>query len=199
VLYIADIEIEPNSPEYPASVAEISAEIISHLGGNCMILFTSYRMLKDVRERLSNMIVNTIYAQGEYPAQEVIERYIGDDGSVLLGTHSFWQGIDLPGDLLRGVIITRLPFSVPDRPLVQARVELMENSGMNPFYSLHIPEAIIRFKQGFGRLIRSRDDRGVVAVLDSRIISRNYGKLFLKSIPECATVYTLDDFRAALP
>ncbi|TFH41937.1 MAG: helicase c2, partial [Chrysiogenales bacterium] len=113
------------------------------------------------------------------------------------GTHSFWQGIDLPGDLVRGVILMKLPFAVPDSPPVEAKMERLKEQGKNPFSTFQVPEAVIRFRQGFGRLIRSGTDRGVVAVLDSRIVNKSYGGAFLKSLPECRVVYSLDDLKEA--
>jgi ATP-dependent DNA helicase DinG len=155
-------------------------------------------MLNEVRERLSGLIDLPIYAQGQFSANEVLDKYIEHDGSVLMGTHSFWQGIDLPGDLLRGVCLMRLPFSVPDRPDVEAKMERLEQQGLNPFYHYQIPNAIIRFRQGFGRLIRGSQDRGIIAVLDARIMTRSYGKLFIQSIPECRTIFNVDELRDAI-
>ena len=105
--------------------------------------------------------------------------------AVLLGTSSFWQGIDVQGDQLRNVIIVKLPFSVPDEPIIEARLEAIRRAGGNPFMAYSVPEAIIKLKQGFGRLIRSRTDRGIVVILDSRVKSKRYGKLFLEALPEC--------------
>ncbi|MCP4727905.1 MAG: ATP-dependent DNA helicase [bacterium] len=197
VLYLGKDAVPPDNPSYVDQATKISAEIIDHIGGNCLILFTSYRMLGSVKEGLAGIADYNIYAQGDYPASETVERYIKDNGSVLMGTHSFWQGIDLPGDLLKGVILMRLPFGVPDRPLIQARIESLQEMGMNPFFSYQIPNAVIRFKQGFGRLIRSSTDKGIVAVLDSRILSKSYGKLFIKALPGCTVVQRMDELKAA--
>jgi ATP-dependent DNA helicase DinG len=195
LLYLEKNSAGPDETGFVDQAADISSEIIDLVGGNCLMLFTSYKMLDTIRRKLAKLTKNTIYAQGDFSAVETVERYINDDGSVLMGTHSFWQGIDLPGDLLRCVIMMRLPFSVPDRPITQARIERLEERGLNPFASYQIPSAVIKFKQGFGRLIRSKGDRGIVAVLDPRILSKGYGKMFLESLPECRTVYSLKELK----
>lgn len=193
VLYVGKEVGRPDSPRYLQDVAEISSEIISILGGRCMILFTSYRMLREVRDILESMIENTLLCQGDLPFQQLLDRYTNIENAVLLGTHSFWQGIDLPGDLLKGVIITKLPFAVPDYPPVFVKSQQCAESGKNPFYSIHVPEAIVRFKQGFGRLIRRSSDKGIIGILDSRVSRSSYGRLFINSIPQCSLADTTRD------
>jgi ATP-dependent DNA helicase DinG len=197
VLYVARDLADPSSPRYGEEASRDAAEIINHLCGNCLMLFTSYKTLREVKEALVGMLPYPIHSQDEMTSTEAYERYVNAGDSVLMGTHSFWQGVDLPGDLVRGVLLMKLPFAVPDLPPVEAKIERISEQGKNPFAALQIPEAVIRFRQGFGRLIRSGKDRGVVAVLDSRIVTRPYGRLFLKSIPECRVVYSIQELKDA--
>jgi ATP-dependent DNA helicase DinG len=183
---------EPSQPGFIREAAKRAAELISIVNGNCLLLFTSYRMLEELRSHLADLVPHHIYSQGDLPSQEAVSLYLQDENSILMGTHSFWQGIDLPGDLLRCVIMMRLPFSVPDSPPIQARIEKLKEQGKNAFAVYQIPEAVIKFKQGFGRLIRSRQDRGIVAILDSRIVTKPYGRNFLKSLPECSMAYQVN-------
>lgn len=196
ILYLAGDIPSPDEEEYPAAVARTSAEIITLLGGNCLILFTSYSMLKNVKKILERKIDNTIYSQDDMSPSKALYCYINDNGSVLMGTHSFWQGIDLPGDLLKGVIITRLPFAVPDTPIMEAKFERLREAGKNPFVYLQIPEAVLKMKQGAGRLLRRGTDRGIVAILDSRIKTKSYGAIFSGSLPECEKTGSLKELTA---
>ena len=116
-----------------------------------------------------------------------MKRFKAEGNSVLFGTDSFWQGVDVPGEMLSNVIIVRLPFAVPDQPLLAGRLEQIREQGGNPFYDYQLPSAVIKFKQGFGRLIRSKIDTGIVVILDSRIVSKSYGAKFLAAIPKCKT------------
>ncbi len=195
VLYVARDIPDPGNGESVIRASSDAAEIINFLQGNCLLLFTSYKMLRDVKRLLDGAIEFPVYSQDVLTSTDAFDRYVKDVNSVLMGTHSFWQGIDLPGDLVRAVLVMKLPFSVPDSPPVEAKMERLQALGKSPFAALQVPEAVLRFKQGFGRLIRSGSDRGVVAVMDSRILTRSYGRKFLGSIPECRVVHSLDELK----
>jgi ATP-dependent DNA helicase DinG len=146
-------------------------------------------MLKGMAKQLEDWLSENkmqLLVQGTGADRSVLlEEFKSDPRSVLFGTDSFWQGVDVPGEALSNVIILRLPFAVPNHPLIQGRIEQIRAKGDNPFFKYQLPTAIIKFKQGFGRLIRSKTDTGIVAVLDSRIVRKSYGKQFLAAIPEC--------------
>ncbi len=186
----------PDPGERPADFERAAVERIRmHLtesDGGTFVLFTSYRMLRNVASRLTRWLAECgmpLYCQGaDLDRSAMLDRFRQDRRAVLFGTESFWQGVDVPGDALRQVIITKLPFSVPDQPLLEARLERIREQGGNPFMDYQVPEAAIKLRQGFGRLIRTRDDTGQVVILDPRIRTKRYGRWLLEGLPECQVV-----------
>jgi ATP-dependent DNA helicase DinG len=193
-LILADRMPDPaDSPgEYESAVCERIKRHVDQTRGRAFVLFTSYKMLRACAERLSPWMAQsgyTLYCQSdEMPSSLMLERFRKDPAGVLFGTDSFWQGVDVPGEALQNVIITKLPFSVPDHPLLEARLEAIRERGGNPFVEYQVPEAVIKLKQGFGRLIRRKQDSGQVVILDPRVRSKQYGRQFLESLPECEVV-----------
>jgi ATP-dependent DNA helicase DinG len=195
-LVIADDMPDPaeKSREFEAALCRRIQKHVLETAGRAFVLFTSYRTLKQCAAFLTSWCARenlTLLCQGDgMPRSMMLEKFRQDPRSVLFGTDSFWQGVDVPGDALQNVIITKLPFSVPDHPLLEARVERIKERGGNPFMEYQVPEAAIKLRQGFGRLIRSRSDTGQVVILDPRIKTKRYGRIFLDSLPDCRVEYT---------
>ncbi len=181
----------PDSHGFEAAVPEAVFELVKASRGRAFVLFTSYELLRKTYQRLAPRLRELSLfpmAQGDVARSTLLERFKSSLNGVLFGTDSFWEGVDVKGRALECVVITRLPFRVPTEPIQEARVEDLQDRGIHPFMNFTLPQAVLKFKQGFGRLIRSKDDRGVVAVLDQRILTKSYGRAFLSSLPETRLV-----------
>jgi len=176
-----------NSPdgEFHESTADIVSEMSGVVGGGLFVLFTSHTALRSVAEilRAERRSDFPLFVQGEEARSRLLEGFIHHGSGILLATASFWEGVDVPGRPLRGLVIPRLPFRVPTEPITAARVEEIERRGGNPFWEFMLPLAALKLKQGFGRLIRNRDDRGGIVILDDRIVRKRYGAYLRESLP----------------
>jgi ATP-dependent DNA helicase DinG len=189
----------PADPGYGLFVDEAAAALAEVSGGSALVLFTSYQALRSAYEAALPVLEKhgiRVFKQGDDDRNRLLAGFLKDESSVLFATDSFWEGVDAPGDTLRLVILCRLPFKSPSDPVFEARCEALENRGGNAFMDLSLPEAVMKFKQGFGRLMRRSSDRGVVAVLDGRLLRKRYGEAFLRSLPETKTCF--GDMKAVL-
>jgi ATP-dependent DNA helicase DinG len=177
---------QPNERDYRDDAVDYIEEALRITRGRAFVLFTSYSALNYTFQQLEprlRAVGITPLKQGAAARTHLLERFRGDVGSVLFGTDSFWEGVDVAGEALQCVILPKLPFRVPTEPILEARAEAIEEAGGNPFMELTVPQAVIKFRQGFGRLIRRTTDRGTVLILDRRVIGKYYGRIFLESLP----------------
>ena len=183
----------PGDPDFGLKIAEKILAVLKITSGRALILFTSYHNLNLVHQAIREELPYTIFKQGDAPRSVLLEEFRQDTHSVLLATGSFWQGVDVPGEALSCLIVDKLPFDSPGDPLVAARIESIRAGGGNPFMSYQLPSAIIALKQGLGRLIRNSSDRGVISILDTRIIKSRYGRFFFESLPQIPLSHNLSD------
>ncbi len=194
--YIPEGLPDPSSPAYVEGVVEAAVPVLEASRGRAFVLFTSHRALQRAAPLLAERLRFPLMVQGERPRTALLERFRTTPNGVLLGTGSFWEGVDVRGDTLSCVIIDKLPFAPPDDPLLQARLAAVRDQGGNPFGDYQVPEAVITLKQGVGRLIRDIHDRGVLMICDPRMLSRNYGRVFLRSLPVMPLSQRLEDVEA---
>ncbi|MDB6029049.1 MAG: dinG [Verrucomicrobiales bacterium] len=188
-VFVAAKMPDPREVGYDKALIQWIEHFITMTHGKAFVLFTNFKLMLQVAERMEpffNRLGLKCFVQGTgTPRSLMLEKFKEDVDSVLFGTDSFWQGVDVPGEALSNVIITRLPFAVPDHPLIEAKIENIEARGGNSFGEFSLPEAILKFRQGVGRLIRTKSDNGIVVVLDNRVLTKKYGQAFLDSIPKC--------------
>jgi ATP-dependent DNA helicase DinG len=188
-LFVVQKMPDPRDATYNEALAEWVGRFVEETEGRAFVLFTSYRGMQQLADEMEPFFASrkmNLLVQGQgAPRGKLLEQFKATERSVLFGTDSFWMGVDVPGDALSNVIITRLPFAVPDHPLIEAKLELIQERGGDAFTEYSLPEAVLKLRQGVGRLIRTKSDKGIVVILDNRIVTKPYGRAFLRALPSC--------------
>jgi len=192
-LYIPSQLPDPRSSDFAAMASEQIKQLIGLTGGGALVLCTSIRNMTLIHDFLKDQTPGQLLLQGSEPKTDLLSKFMKENTSVLVATTSFWQGVDVPGDALRLVIIDKLPFASPGEPVVAARIDQLKKTGGSPFIDYQVPQAALTLKQGFGRLIRTRHDRGIVSILDRRLLTAGYAKTFIDSLPECTQTQTMKE------